>query len=71
VVVAEPVVACGPVGGMLVRAIRAAQGSLERAPKPPDLWDVMRARVDRVFAEFLGGEDPLVWRGGAGPRDAA
>jgi hypothetical protein len=150
-VVAEPVVACGPVGGMLVRAVRAAQGSrdgvvvgagrlagpaslllragagpavhappgprlgegearagsgrrgaavglpagagprtaggcvmgverprgvgggagLERAPKPPDLWDVMRARVDRVFAGFLGGEDPLVWRGGAGPRDAA
>ena len=29
---------------------------LERAPKPPDLWDAMRAQVDRAFADFFGGD---------------
>ena len=31
---------------------------LERAPKPPNLWDVMQAQVDRAFADFIGGEYP-------------
>jgi hypothetical protein len=31
-------------------------GGLERAPKPPDLWDAMRAQVDRAFADFFGGD---------------
>jgi hypothetical protein len=44
---------------------------LERAPRPPGLWDVMRAQVDQAFVDFLGGEYPLVWRGEVGPQDAA
>jgi hypothetical protein len=51
-VVAEPVVASGPVGGMLVRAIRAAQGS--------------RGGVV-VGAERLAGPASLLLRAGAGP----
>ncbi|SRR6266511_718667 len=32
---------------------------LEPAPKPPNLWDVMQRQVDRVFADFIGGDYPL------------
>ncbi len=43
---------------------------LERAPKPPNLWDVMQAQVDRAFADFIGGEYPAAWGEDAGPPDA-
>ncbi len=34
---------------------------LVRAPRPPDLWDVMQRQVDRAFAGFIGGEYPAAW----------
>jgi hypothetical protein len=37
-------------------------GELERAPRPPSLWDAMREQVDRAFADLAVG---------AGPEDAA
>jgi hypothetical protein len=50
-----------------------ASAGLVRAPKPPDLWDVMQAQVDRAFADVLGGQylarddaEP-----GGGPRGSA
>jgi hypothetical protein len=46
-------------------------GGLERAAKPLGLWDVMWERVDRVFADLVGGEYPAVCGEGAGPEDAA
>ena len=82
--VAEPIVASGAVGGVLLSAIRAARraapgvgvgdgAGLERAPKPPDLWDAMHAQVDRAFADVLGGDyrNRLRCGGDAGPQDAA
>ena len=44
---------------------------LEPAPKPPNLWDVMQAQVDRAFADFIGGEYPAAWGDEAGPADGA
>ncbi len=46
---------------------------LERAPKPPDLQDVMRVQVDRAFADVLGGDhrNPLTCGGDAGAQDVA
>ncbi len=32
--------------------------ALERAPKPPSLWDTVQAQVDRAFADFIGGDYP-------------
>jgi hypothetical protein len=46
-------------------------GGLERAAKPPGLWAVMWERVDRVFADLVGGGCPVVCGEGAGPEDAA
>jgi len=82
--VAEPIVASGGVGGMLLSAIRAARRAaqgvsledsavLERAPKPPGPWDAMHAQVDQAFVDFLGGDyrNPLTCGGDAGPEDAA
>jgi len=42
---------------------------LERAPRPPNLWDVMQAQVDRAFADFIGGDYPAAWGEDAGPPD--
>jgi hypothetical protein len=54
------------------REVGAGAG-LVRAPKPPDLWDVMQVQVDRAFADVLGGQylarddaEP-----GGGPRGSA
>jgi len=46
---------------------------LERAPKPLDLEDVMRAQVNQAFVDFVGGEypNPLVRGGDTGSEDAA
>ena len=38
----------GPVDGI--------DGRVERAPKPPDLWDAMQAQVDRALADFFEGD---------------
>ena len=82
--VAEPILAEGAVGGVLSSVIRAARraapgvgvedgAGLERAPKPPDLWDAMHAQVDRAFGDVLGGDYRNRLRCGsdAGPQDAA
>jgi hypothetical protein len=42
---------------------------LERAPRPPSIWDIMQRQVDRAFAEYLGGDYamPLWWEAASGP----
>ena len=49
----------------------AGCAGLERAPKPPDMEDVIRAQVDQAFVDILRDPNPLVWGGDNGPQDAA
>jgi hypothetical protein len=42
---------------------------LERAPKPPDLWDAIQAQVDLAFADFFDGDYPGRWGAGSGSAD--
>jgi hypothetical protein len=49
-------------GGPGPTGVPASPPRLERAPKPPGLWEGIQAQVDRAFADFFAGDYPRAER---------